>query len=221
MRPVYIGVGVLIVLIVAVFGLLRWQQAAQIDRIGKIDVATPSPWPSPSPKPIALKDGGTIGAPHFQMGNTPAGGHGAPVDGIQCLGMEGGALHIHSHLALFANGKQYQVPKLMGATPSATGVCLYWIHTHDASGIIHVEAPQVVSPEGSGFYTLGNLFDIWGQPLGPNGVAGFSGPVTAYVNGQPYTGDLHDVPLTSHEQIVLEVGKPVVPPPNYAFPPGD
>ena len=221
MRPVYIGVGIVIVAVVAVFGIMRWQDNVQTDRVSKIDLATPSPWPSPSPKPIKLADGGTIGAPHFQQGNSLAGGHGDPVDGIQCLGMEGEGLHIHSHLALFADGKQYQIPRLLGGTPTATGGCLYWIHTHDASGIVHVEAPQVVAPQGGGFYTLGNLFDIWGEPLGPNGVAGFNGPVTAYVDGLPYTGDLHDIALTSHKQIVLEVGKPVVPPPNYVFPAGD
>lgn len=221
MRALYIGVGAVIVLIIAIFGIMRWQQNAQTDRISKADLATPSPWPPPSPKPIALKDGGKLGIPHFQQGNSPAGGHGDPVDGIQCLGMEGQGLHIHAHLALFANGKQYEIPQLLGGTPTPTGGCLYWIHTHDGSGIIHVESPQVVSPEGNGFYTLGNLFDIWGEPVGPNGVAGFTGPVTAYLNGQPYTGDLHDIPLVSHQQIVLEVGKPVVPPPNYKFPPGD
>jgi len=45
--------------------------------------------------------------------------------------------------------------------------------------------------------------------------------VSAYVNGSPYNGDLRSIPLVSHQQIVLEVGKPVVPPPNYVFPPND
>jgi hypothetical protein len=64
------------------------------------------------------------------------------------------------------------------------------------------------------------LFDIWGQPLQQDEVATFKGSVTAYVNGQQYTGDLRNIPLGSHQQIVLEVGTPV-PPPNYKFPPND
>jgi hypothetical protein len=134
--------------------------------------------------------------------------------------MEGEGLHIHSHVALIVDGKLIQIPRLLGGTPTAAGGCLYWIHTHDGSGIIHVESPQLAAPQGNGLYTLGMLFDIWGEPLGPNGVAGFMGPVTAYVNGQKYDGDLHDIPLVSHQQIVLEVGK-TVPPPNYVFPAGD
>ncbi|MBV8283290.1 MAG: hypothetical protein JO175_01510 [Candidatus Eremiobacteraeota bacterium] len=221
MRPIYIGVGILLLLIVAIFGLMRWQQDNATQSMLKSDYATPSPGPNANAKPIKLADGGSIGAPKFKEGNAPGGGHGEPVDGIQCLGMEGQGLHVHSHLALFANGKQIQIPRLLGATPTAAGGCLYWIHTHDGSGIIHIESPQVIAPQGDGHYTLGMMFDIWGEPLSRTGVAGFLGPVTAYVNGAPYDGDLRAIPLVSHQEITLEVGTPVVPPPNYKFPPND
>jgi hypothetical protein len=35
-----------------------------------------------------------------------------------------------------------------------------------------------------------------------------------------YDGDLRAIPLAAHQQIVLEVGTPVVPPPNYVLPAG-
>jgi hypothetical protein len=101
------------------------------------------------------------------------------------------------------------------------GGCLYWIHTHDASGIIHIEAPAVTPPTGGDHYTLGMFFDIWGEPLTRDNVAGLKGPVTAFVNGAKYDGELKDIPLLSHQQVVLEVGTPVVPPPNYVMPPND
>ena len=88
------------------------------------------------------------------------------------------------------------------------------------SGIIHVETPDV-QPPGGGPYKLGMLFDIWGQPLSRDDAAGFNGPVTAFVNGARYDGDLKTIPLTSHQEITIEVGSPVVPPTNYAFPPND
>jgi hypothetical protein len=53
-----------------------------------------------------------------------------------------------------------------------------------------------------------------------NNVAGFSGPVAAFVNGTKYDGDLRAIPLGAHQEIVLEVGTPAVPPPNYTFPSG-
>lgn len=223
MTAVYISVAVILVLLIGGLAFARWQQNRAMDAA----VATPTPAPVPSgektPAPIQLADGSAVGAPFFKtsnMGaNTPQGGHGQPVDGITCAGMEYATLHVHSHLAIFDNGKQIQVPRLLGGTPTASGGCLYWIHTHDASGIIHIESPQLAPPGQSGF-TLGNLFDIWGQPLASDNVAGIKGPVTAYVNGVKYDGDLRAIPLGAHQQIVLEVGK-VVPPPNYTFPVND
>ena len=219
MMPIYIGVAVLILLIIAIFGGMRFEQSIAL----KNAYATPSPGPNASEKPVALADGQAVGAPHFKPGNTPSGGKGQAVDGITCLSAEGQALHIHSHVALFDHGKLIQVPRLIGfsANPSLPeGGCLYWIHTHDTSGIIHVETPEVQAP-GGGRYTLGMVFDIWGEPLTRDGVAGFSGPVTAYVNGEKYDGDLRAIPLMSHQEITLEVGTPLIPPPNYTFPPND
>jgi hypothetical protein len=219
MLPIYIGVAVLIVLVVVIFGGMRLQQSLAL----KAAYATPSPGPNASAKPVALVDGGSVGASHFKPANTPAGGTGQPIDGITCLSQEGQSLHIHSHVALFDYGKQIQIPRLIGFTANPTlpgGGCLYWIHTHDSSGIVHVETPEVQAP-GGGRYTLGMLFDIWGEPLRSDNVAGFKGPVTVYVNGAKYDGDLHAIPLMSHQEITLEVGTPVVPPPNYTFPPND
>jgi hypothetical protein len=216
---VYIGVGVLVVAIIGIFALMRVQQ----DQALKAAYATPSPGPNASAKPVVLTDGGTIGTAHFKPGNTRTGGAGAPVDGITCLSEEGANLHIHTHLALYDNGKQIQIPKYIGFAQNSIAAptgCLYWIHTHDQTGIIHVESPEVSPPSG-GPYTLGMFFDIWGQAIDRNGVAGFSGPVTAYVNGAPYDGDLRSIPLRSHQEVTLEVGQPTVPPPNYKWPPND
>lgn len=219
MMPIYIGAVILVALVAAFFGGRNWLQTRAVLAAS----ATPSPGPNASAKPVALADGAAVGAQHFTLGNAPGGGTGQPVNGITCLSQEGQQLHIHAHLALYDHGKQIQIPRFIGFVPNHLlpgGGCLYWIHTHDASGIIHVETPQVHAPDG-GPYTLGMLFSIWGQPLGADGVGGFNGPVTAYVNGEKYDGDLHAIPLLAHQEITLEVGKPVVPPPNYAFPPND
>ena len=98
------------------------------------------------------------------------------------------------------------------------GGCLYWIHTHDASGIIHVEAPDL-HPPGGGPYTLGMLFDIWGQPLGADSIAGFKGPVTAYVNGAKYDADLRAIPLSPTKRSPSKSGPPSSPPPCIPGPP--
>jgi hypothetical protein len=227
MFPIYVGGGILLLLIIAVFMFLHWrQQAAVTDAY-----ATPTPGASAAATsaPIQLADGETLGTPMIGGGvskvlpDTKNGGLGQPIDGIECGGMEYSTLHIHTHLSIYYHGKAVQVPRLLGAASANAQNpqgCLYWIHTHAPDGIIHVESP-VLAPTGSAGFDLGMLFDIWGQPLSTTDVAGLKGPVVAYVNGTVYTGDLKLIPLRSHQQIVLEIGTPTVPPPNYAFPPND
>jgi hypothetical protein len=220
---VYISAAALVVVIIAIFAIMNWMQQRQISEA----YATPTPAPSagPTSKPIQLTDGETLGKPTFKLlkgglPDTPAGGQGQAIDSISCGGMEYSTLHTHTHLAIFYQGKQVAVPRLVGAAPLPPQGCLYWIHTHSQDGIIHVESP-VLAPEGSSGFELGMFFDIWGQPLTRADVAGLKGPVIAYVNGTQYDGDLRQIPLRSHQQIVLEVGTPTVPPPNYTFPPND
>lgn len=217
MRLIYIGIGVAVVAVILAFVAFNWWQNRTVQQAN----ATPTPGPNASSKPIQLANGQTNGTKFIKQKypDTAQGGRGPAVDGVGCGGMEYGTYHVHPHLAIFYKGKQMQVPQYIGFAPNLAGGCLYWIHTHDASGIIHIEAPEINPPQG-GPYTLGMVFDIWGQPLNRNNVAGLIGPVTAYVNGSVYTSDLRSIPLGAHQQIVLEIGTPLVPPPNYAFPAG-
>jgi hypothetical protein len=217
MRAIYIGIGIAVVAVVVAFAGFNWWQNRTVAQAN----ATPTPGPNASAKPIQLSNGEKLGAKFVKAKypDTAQGGRGQTVDGVGCGTQEYATFHVHTHLAIFQNGKQLQVPEFIGFAPNLAGGCLYWLHTHDASGIIHIEAPDINPPQG-GPYTLGMLFDIWGQPLERNNVAGLKGPVTAYVNGQQYEGDLRAIPLGAHQQIVLNIGAPLVAPPNYAFPAG-
>jgi hypothetical protein len=217
MRAVYIGIGTAVVALILAFVGFNWWQNRTVQEA----YATPTPGPNPSAKPIQVSNGENLGTKFIKerYPDTTQGGRGQTIDGIACGTQEYATLHVHTHLAIFHNGKLLQVPQYIGFAPNLSGGCLYWIHTHDASGIIHLEAPDINPPQG-GPYTLGMLFDIWGQPLERNGVAGLIGPVTAYVNGEKYDGDLRAIPLRAHQQIVLEIGTPLVAPPNYALPAG-
>jgi hypothetical protein len=213
MSIVYVAFGAIVLIVVAVFAIVNIQQQRAIAMAN----ATPTPGPNASAAPVQLVDNVGLGTPAFANPIKANPHAGAPVDGITCLTTEQTVLHIHTHLALFVNGKQLQIPAGIGIAPVPPQGCLYWVHTHDASGIIHIEAPQIDAPSG-GPYTLGMFFDIWGEPLTSDDVAGKRGPVTAYVNGAPWHGDLRAIPLRAHQEITLEVGK-AMPPPNYAFPP--
>jgi hypothetical protein len=150
---------------------------------------------------------------------------GRTTDGIACDAGEKVAFHIHSHLTIFVNGSAREVPAAVGiAAPRAEGTaqgpfvdsgsCFYWLHTHAADGIIHVESPVTAT------YHLGQFFDIWGEPLGPNNVGPAKGRVTAFYNGQHWIADVRDIPLDAHAQIQLDVGAPLPAPETITFPNG-
>ncbi len=223
MLRVYIGFGAIVVTIIAVVGGINlYQQHAQQAAVARAN-ATPTPGPNATASPIQLVGNTAVGKAAFPNPLTTNTNHGLPVDGIRCETGEEEmalALHIHSHLSIFYRGKQLQLPALIGAAPVPPRGCLYWLHTHDKTGIIHIESQQLEAP-GGGFFTLGMFFDIWGQPLTADDVAGKQGTVTSFVNGARWNADPRTIPLLSHQEITLEVGRPIVPPPNYAWPPGD
>jgi hypothetical protein len=152
-------------------------------------------------------------------------GSGTAIDGIHCTSNEQLLFHVHSHLAVFVDGKQRSIPMGIGIAPprqaqaGATGAfvvagsCFYELHSHTADGIIHIEAPVQRT------YTLGNYFDIWHQPLSSTQVGPAQGTVTAYRNGVLVPGDPRAITLGSHVLVQLDVGTNV-PPKPYTFPTG-
>jgi hypothetical protein len=77
---------------------------------------------------------------------------------------------------------------------------------------------HIVTPEEKTF-TLGQLFELWGQPLGPGSALGYDGSLVVLVNGQRIDGDARAVMLRNLANIVLELGTPpaVRPPALYDF----
>jgi hypothetical protein len=96
------------------------------------------------------------------------------------------------------------------------GRCSYPLRTRDPTGVFEID-PRLA-------LTLGDLFAVWGQPLGPTRLAGFRAKrgerVRAWVGGRAWRGRLSAIPLRRHAQIVLEVGGFVPPHARYLFPRG-
>jgi len=129
------------------------------------------------------------------------------IDGIRCDASEGALFHIHQHVTILDHGKAIDIPDDVGRP--ITGECLYWMHTHTSDGIIHIESPVFRS------FTLGNFFDVWGQPLSLTAVGparAKKGQIHIFVGGRPYHGDPRAIEMTLHADIVLEVGPPYVKP---------
>jgi hypothetical protein len=153
---------------------------------------------------------------------------GAPADvqqrvraaGLSMLSAEGTALHIHQHLTVTVDGKPVVVPAEIGIDVASQQLSA--IHTHDPSGIIHVESPEVRD------FRLGQVFTEWNVRLatgsiGPyvNGRGGAA--VAVFVNQRRYAGDPRNIPLTAHEDIDIVVnhgGRAPAPPARFAWPSG-
>ena len=130
------------------------------------------------------------------------------IDGIQCNSMEQSAFHVHSHLDIIINGVYFLLPSQIGIP----GNCFYWLHTHDESGKIHIEAPMLKD------FKLGQFFDIWNKKLSNdqifNYVANANNPLNVYINGTkvPDGTNYRDIKLNTHrnahDEIAIVYGSP-------------
>jgi hypothetical protein len=154
------------------------------------------------------KDTAAAPAPAASSGTTSNGAR--IIDGIRCQ-PEHLESHYHAHLTMLADGRRKALPALIGI--DLQHQCLYWLHTHDATGIMHIESPDTRT------YTLGQFFDVWGKPLSATRAGPLHGPLKVFVGRARVSGDPRSIVLKPHELITLETGRTVTPPP-FAFPPG-
>jgi hypothetical protein len=136
----------------------------------------------------------------------------ATVNGVDCERGERLEYHVHAWLAIMIEGEESPVPANLGIRPNE---CIFWLHTHDDSGVLHIEAPEKRD------FTLGQFFSIWGVPLSTTQLLGktvdASHQITATVNGAPFTGDPSTIVLADQQSIVLQYGPPFGTPPASPF----
>lgn len=176
--------------------------------------ADPPPPPTPEPPPVALADGhtdlvaGTINSPQGWPRWT---GNGQPVGDVGCLVNIN--YHVHALVSIYKDGVRQGLPDNVGRSG-----CTYELHTHDATGVVHIEAN---APKR---FTLGQFFAVWRQPLLASGTAGLPGPIRFYLIDNetltPYTGDPGEIELTRHREIVIVSGTSPATLPRYRWPSG-
>ncbi|HEU4621195.1 MAG TPA: hypothetical protein VFS42_03140 [Burkholderiaceae bacterium] len=169
---------------------------------------------------IRLERGSTLGTAYWPTSSATFAGQGQPVAGIGCglVNSQNTTYHVHTHLSIIRNGQMLTVPAgigLVSARPDQ-GACHYMLHTHDGSGLLHVEAIEKTR------FTLGQFFAIWGQPLSRNNVAGITGlPIVVYVDDgttvNEYAGDLADIELTQARGITIQIGTRLQQIPTYTW----
>ncbi len=144
-----------------------------------------------------------------------------PVDGVYCDSLEQSVEHIHAHLTIYIDGQN--VPLVantgiapIGVTSQANVTCFYWLHTHDASGVIHIESPTTKP------FTLNQFFDIWekfssSSSSFPTQLLS-SANWTIYVNGKQVNTDFNHLQLHAHDLITIGYNSPgIKPDTTYAW----
>jgi hypothetical protein len=128
------------------------------------------------------------------------------------LSQEALAFHIHQHLDVYVNGKHVTVPALIGIFDNTF---ITEVHTHDTSGIVHVESAK------NRPYTLGQFFGEWSVRLSAGCLGRYCGSLSWWVDGVKQTGNPAALVLHPHQEIVIAAGKPPAHiPRSYKFPEG-
>jgi hypothetical protein len=109
--------------------------------------------------------------------------------------------HIHAILHIYVNGLLSPLPKNIGIDKAQHLESS--LHTHDSSGVIHMEAPRRFN------FTLGDFFAVWGVKLGPDQVGGLKGlggdHLHFLINGRTLRNPAAYV-MHNHDSIVIGYG---------------
>jgi hypothetical protein len=125
--------------------------------------------------------------------------------------------HVHAYLRVWVNGKQIEVPSQIGIDQQDQ--LLAPLHTHDATGLVHMEANQAYP------FTLGQFFTIWGVKFTDSQLGAYvtngANAVAVYVNGKKIA-DPVNYKMQPHDLMVVAYGKPGSFPTTYraTFAPG-
>jgi hypothetical protein len=122
--------------------------------------------------------------------------------GLPMLGEEGQVLHIHAHLDVFVDGKAVMVPADIGVDVAKQQISP--LHTHDASGVVHIESPEKRD------FTLGQFMTEWNVPIAKDALGplktGGGKELHVFVNGKEQAGDPAALKLVAHDEITVVYG---------------
>lgn len=139
--------------------------------------------------------------------------------GLPMLSAEGTALHIHSHLSVAIDGSPVVLPADIGIDVARQRISP--LHTHDSTGIVHVESPEARS------FTLGQFFTEWDVALDSTRIGGYSTTdghtLTAFVDGAKFSGNPASIVFANHRDIDIvyaSAGETAAPSAPFVWPDG-
>ncbi len=105
------------------------------------------------------------------------------------------AMHIHAKLKILVDGVEVKVPANIGILPDGR---MRVIHTHDETGVIHIESPKPAE------FTLGDFLKIWGKNLTSECFDKYCGKVRVAANGVELEDPLNYV-LRDGDELAIEI----------------
>lgn len=124
--------------------------------------------------------------------------------GLPMLGSEGAVEHIHAHLDVLVDGEPVPVPAELGIDTKRGTISP--LHTHDGSGVIHVESPVKRQ------FSLGEVFTEWQVNLSADNIGALRAvdgkAVRVFVNGAQQTGNPAAIMLDDRDEIAVVYGAP-------------
>jgi hypothetical protein len=119
--------------------------------------------------------------------------------GLPPLGSE--TFHHHDLLQIYIHGDSIQVPPEIGLVQNVGGASM---HTHDPTGIMHLETNNPYN------FKLGQFFDVWGLRFDDSCIGGYCASggdqLRVYVNGKQIKSNFRNIALTQHEDVVVTFG---------------
>lgn len=139
---------------------------------------------------IVLLVGGSVGWLAWYIANQPKTPEG------EIISQSG--IHWHPQLTISAKGKTQEIPANLGL-----GAIHQPIHTHDSSGVLHLEIQGLVRKDDT---KLGRFFKIWGKQFTSNCILDFcnneSGTVKMFVNNEENT-EFENYPMKDGDKIEI------------------
>lgn len=109
--------------------------------------------------------------------------------------------HTHAQLTIFQDGKKITIPENVGNTKE----CMHPLHTHDTTGLIHMEYPFPFP------FFLGDFFDVMGVSFNNSRLGAyrtFDGyKITVFKNGKQVYGFYRWILLSDLDNIEIHIEK--------------
>jgi hypothetical protein len=163
--------------------------------------ASPTNGPDINDLPATVAAGGYTAPPWPAPADATAAVNAA---GLPMLGREGNVEHIHAHLDVLVDGQAVPVPADIGIDVHRRTISP--LHTHDASGVLHIESPVKRQ------FSLGEFFSEWQVSLSEDNLGGLrtggGNVVRVFVNGTQQNGNPGAIMLGAHDEIAVLYDRP-------------